>query len=1005
VSESPFRTRIGGLVDRQRPLGFVFDGRELTGLAGDTLASALLANGVRLVGRSFKYHRPRGIFGAGAEEPNALVRIGEGERAEPNLKATQIELQHGLVATSQNRWPSLRFDLGSVAGAAAPLLPAGFYYKTFKWPAGAWMLYERLIRRAAGLGRAPLAADPDCYARRFAHCDVLVVGAGPAGLAAARAAAVAGARVALVDEDMRVGGSLLGERAVVDGMTGVEWVGAVERELEANPRVRILRRAVAFGHYDGDLVAVCERVRDHRPARDGFEPRQRLWWFRARQVVLASGAVERPLVFHGNDLPGVMLASAARTYATRYAVRCGERAVIVTNNDSAYEAVRALDRAGVWIRAVVDTRRDGPGEAARAVMSGLRTEWLIGHVVCAARGGRALRSVEIRGYDGPTRRVRGAARRISVDLLCLSGGWSPAVQLHSQARGTLRYDDELAAFVPDQAPPSVHSVGAASGARSLAVCLAGGTATGHEAARAAGARRRAKASVPVAAGAERTEAPVEALWLVPLPGGRRGKRFVDLQNDVAAEDIALAVREGYDSVEHLKRYTTLGMGTDQGRTSNVNGLAILAARTGRAIPEVGTTTFRAPSSPTTVAVIAGPEVGPRCAPVRRSAMHDWHEAARAPFVTAGQWLRPQCYPRAGESIASATAREVGAVRGGVGIVDVSTLGKIELRGRDAGTFLDRIYVNRFSSLRPGRIRYGLMLRDDGFVLDDGTTTRIDEQTWYMTTTTSNAATVLSHLERYAQTVWPDLHVHLTSVTDQWTAMAVAGPSSRQVLAAACSSTDVCDAALPLMGFLQAEIAGVPVRLLRMTFSGERAYEVHVPAGHGLRVWQALLEHGAAQGIVPYGTEAMTVLRIEKGHVVASELDGRTTAADFGFEGLDARRQDEFIGRRSLERPGLDGTLRRETFIGLVSDDDRAIPRGAQLVWNPVAPAPVEMLGHVTSTCYSPTVGRHIALGLLRDAPRWRGGLLHASSPLTGQHVPVRVTDPVFVDPSGARARG
>ncbi len=1001
MSAQPFRKLEGGLVDRDRPLAFRFDGRAYTGFAGDTLASALLANGVKVVGRSFKYHRRRGIFGAGVEEPNALITLRDGNRQEPNLRATRIELFDGLTATSQNRWPSLDFDVGGINNVMSRFLPAGFYYKTFMWPASAWMFYERIIRAAAGLGRAPRLADPDYYERRHAHCDVLVVGAGPSGLSAALAAGRSGARVILVDENPAAGGSLLGRPATIDDVPALAWVDEVAGELAAMTNVRVLKRATAFGYYDQNLVTVCERVADHVASPQAHQPRQRTWWIRAGRVVLATGAIERPFVFAGNDLPGIMLASAVQTYQHQYAVKCGRRAVVFTNNDSAYGCVSALTGGGVPVSAVVDSRASGPGDGARGIVEAAGVELLCGHGVVRARGKKGVEGVEVMALASDGARVSGRARNIDCDLLCVSGGWNPTVHLFSQSQGKLRYDDALTTFVPDESRQAERSAGAAAGRFALGECLGDGLDAGAEAARTMGFTP--PADLRAAKCEDGKEAPIEALWTVPLPGGRREKQFVDLQNDVTAADVALAHRENYQSVEHLKRYTTLGMGTDQGRTSNVNGLAIMAALQGTEIPNVGTTTFRPPFTPVTLGALTAREVGHDLAPLRLSPMHDWHVGVGANFVTVGLWLRAQYYAKRGEAMMEAINREVLAVRTSVGMVDVSTLGKIEIQGRDAAEFLERVYINRWTNLKVGRCRYGFMLREDGFILDDGTTTRTAENSFYMTTTTAQAGPVMAHLEYYAQTVWPELHVHFTSVTDQWAGMAIAGPRARDVLARACTGSDVGNEALPFMGYLECRIDGAPVRLFRMTFSGEMAYEVHTPSDYGTRVWEALLAAGQEHGITPYGTEAMSVLRIEKGHVVGAELDGRTIPADFGFERMQ-KKDTDFIGKRSLERPALAYGPRKH-IVGLTSEDGRKIPRGAQIVWNPTARRPVEMLGHVSSTCYSPNVGNYIALALLDDEDAYQGKVLYASSPLAGSHVPVRVGSSVFIDPEGERARG
>ncbi len=993
----PFRLPQGGLIDRRRPLDFVYDGRAYQGYAGDTLASALLANGVRVCGRSFKYHRPRGVYAAGAEEPNALVQLRTGARTEPNARATQVELFAGLQARSQNCFPTVNFDLAAVVDCFARLLPAGFYYKTFMWPAKAWMGYERLIRKTAGMGRAPLTPDSDEYEKCYAHCDVLVAGGGPAGLAAALAAARAGARVILADERAALGGSLRFERSEIDAAPALDWVGAVQRELGSLSRVRILSRTTVFGGYDHNLYALVERVADHAQQPPVHLPRQRLWWVRARQAVLATGAIERPLVFADNDRPGVMLASAARNYINEYAVRPGTRAVIFTSNDSAYATARELTRTGVEVAAVVDTRERGP---AAESLHGIDAQVLRGHAVAAAEGA-PLRAVQVGKLNPAGDGYIGALRRIDCDLLCVSGGWTPAVHLFSQARGRLGWREDIAAFVPASSSPAQHCAGACRGSFALYACLEEGFHAGNAAASAAGFSAQQALSIP-ACPPERTE-PMQAQWQIPLAANRR-KRFVDIQNDVTIDDVALALREGYDNVEHLKRYTTLGMGTDQGRIGNVNGLAILAAMTGTDIAATGTTTFRPPYTPVTMGALAARETGAHFEPVRRSAMHDWHVQNGAPMITAGLWLRPQCYPQSGENIIDAIRREAKAVRTAVGIVDVSTLGKIDIQGRDAPRFLEHVYVNRWQNLAVGRCRYGLMLREDGMVLDDGTTTRIAEQRYYMTTTTANAGRVMAHLEYCAQVLWPELDVRLVAVSEQWAAMAVAGPRSRELLARV-AGLDVSDDALPFLGYKEGVIAGAPARLFRITYSGERAYEIHVPAHFGLAVWQAFIGAGADLGLTPYGTEAMGVLRIEKGHVViGAEIDGRTTPDDLGYVRL-VKANGDFIGRRSLERPELRRADRKQ-LVGLVPADGRtAIPRGAQLVADPDHALPNPMLGHVTSSCYSPTLAKPIALALLKGGRARHGERVFAMSPLHAATVEVTVTAPAFIDPEGARAHG
>ena len=1001
----PFRLAEGGRIDRACTLAFTFNGKPYSGYAGDTLASALLANGVRLIGRSFKYHRRRGIVAAGAEEPNALVQLETGARTEPNLRATQIPLYAGLVAASQNCWPSVDFDIGAINDTVSRLLPAGFYYKTFMWPASRWMTYEKFIRRAAGLGRAPTAPDPDRYAHRHAHCDVLVIGSGAAGLAAAHAAAMADARVILADENVEFGGQLLSDTATINRNDARRWVQETVSELRSLPDVRLLARSQVAAMWDHNMVSIVEQLGDGSPL-PAHLPRQRLWKVRAKQIIIATGAFERSIAFGDNDLPGVMLAGAARSYVNRYAVQPGRRAVVFTNNDSAYLAAIDLLRSGVAISAIVDLRTELTGAApAAAAAEGIAI--IPGHAVLRALGGQQVRAALIAPVDAEGRAAsdtRGHAHAIEADLLLVSGGWNPAVHLWSQARGRLRYDDALATFVPDasrQPPVGIRCVGAANGAFELADCVVQGLAAGASAARAAiGVRTQTLLPPLIERSATGALVPV---WRVDYPGAHRFKQFVDPQNDVTLADIGLAAREGYRSVEHLKRYTTLGMGTDQGKLSNITGLALLAESIGKPIPEVGTTTFRPPYTPVTLGTIAGVEVGAHVDPTRYTPMDAWHAAHDAVFVNTGLWRRAQFYRQGKESDLEAVNREVRAVRSGVGLVDVSTLGKIDLQGRDCAEFLHRVYINNFRSLATGRCRYGVMLREDGMVFDDGTVTRLAEHHYLMTTTTANAVRVMSHLEHLLQIVWPGLDIYLTSVTEHWAAMALAGPHARRVLERV-ADIDVSDAALPYMTYRECRIAGVPARVFRISFSGELSYEINVPADFGLPVWEALLAAGAPSGIVTYGTEAMGVMRIEKGHfVIGPEADGRTTPMDLGLTRM-IKKEGDFIGRRSLAKPGL-AAVDRQQMVGLLPINPReAIPRGSMLVVEPRQLAPYPLEGFVASTCFSPLVGCAIATALVKRGHARIGEHLWAMSPTARMSVEVRVVDPVFVDPDGERLR-
>lgn len=991
------RLPAGGVVDRARPLRFSFDGVPYEGYAGDTVASALLANGVHLVGRSFKYHRPRGISTAGVEEPNALLQVDVGARTEPNARATVVPLREGHVAVSQNRWPSLSLDAGVVNDVASRVIPAGFYYKTFMWPATpkAWLRYEHAIRRAAGMGRSASAPDPDHYEHQYAHCDVMVIGAGPAGLAAARAAAQTGARVILCDENPVFGGSLVGVSATVDDGPAASWIAAVAQELAACAGVTVLSRTSAFGHYDGNLIGLIESVSDD--SAEGA-PRERLWKVRAKVVVLAAGAHERGVAYANNDLPGTLLAGAARTYVDRYAVRPGSRVVVFTNNDSAYAAALALHRAGVAVAAIIDARPDAAliGQWPREVRAH-GVPIVPGAAIARAHGRLRVRAIDVVPLSG------GAQRRIDCDSVCVSGGWNPAVHLFSQARGRLRYDVEFATFVPGSSLAQLIPAGAANGRFGLAASLHDGHAAGIDAAGRAG-HRTASAPPPPRTPAIATGA-LQPLWSVAA--GRKGdKRFVDLQNDVTVADIALAAREGYRSVEHLKRYTTLGMGTDQGKLSNMVGLALLAQETERTIAEVGTTTFRPPYAPVTLGAIPGHATGTEIEPIRYTAMHDWHVERGARFVNTGLWKRPHSYPRAGESPDDAANREALNVRNRVGVVDVSTLGKIELQGKDVADFLNRVYINRWDTLAVGRCRYGVMLRDDGMVLDDGTTSRLASTHYLMTTTTVNAVKVMQHLQHLLQIDWPQLQVFATSVTEQWAAAALSGPDARSVLAKLVD-IDVSNAAFPFLAVGECRVRGangpIPARLFRMSYSGELAYELHVPADLGRAMWEAVIAAGEAFGIMPYGTEAMSTLRIEKGHVVIGpEADGRTTADDLGMGGLVSAAKG-CIGKPLSGRAALSATDRWQ-LVGLTAQDGAKMPRAAKIVADPDHPLPNPMLGHVTSWCWSPNLDAWIALALVANGRKRYGETLWAVSPLADSRVRVKIGPPCFIDPEGGRLR-
>lgn len=994
-----YRLAEGGRIDRNRPLRFRFNGRLLEGYAGDTLASALIANGVDVVARSFKYRRPRGVIGSGAEEPNAILQLEAGARALPAQRATQVELYYDLEARMVNAWPSPHFDLSGALGLASGVLPAGFYYKTFMWPKRFWMKYEHVIREGAGLGYAPTDADADSYDKINAHCDVLVVGAGPAGLAAALAAGRSGARVILADEQSELGGSLLGTNEPVNGAPARAWIEHAKAELAGMPEVRLLPRSTVFGYYDHNFLCILERITDHLRPGTQSGPRQRLWRLRAKQVVLATGAIERPLVFGDNDRPGVMLASAVSTYINRYAVAPGRRAVVFANNDGGYRTALDLKHAGVEVVAVVDSRSKAGGAwREQAASAGLRI--LSGQVVTAARGGRRVSGAEIAPLSGDGRQLAGSGENVHCDLIAMSGGWSPVVHLHSQSGARPRFDETKACFVPGETVQAERSAGAANGTWNLGDCLREGYAAGSAAASACGFEAPPSERMQTD---ELEETALQPLWLVPgrKPVSRGRKQFVDYQNDTTAADIHLAARENYRSIEHVKRYTALGFGTDQGKLGNINGMAILAEKLGQGLAETGTTTFRPAYTPVTFGAIAGRDVGRLLDPVRKTPMHTWHVQAGAEFENVGQWKRAWYYPKPGESMHDAVNRECLATHNSIGVLDYSTLGKIDIKGPDVPELLNRIYANNWSKLGIERCRYGIMLGEDGMVMDDGVTTRLGDQHYLMTTTTGGAAHVLAWLERWLQTEWPDLKVYLTSVTDHWATVSIAGPNSRKLVSEICEGIDFSTEAFPFMSLRNGKAAGVPARVMRVSFTGELSYEISVPANHALHLWQSVMDAGEKYDATPYGTETMHVLRAEKGFIiVGQDTDGSLTPEDLGMSWIVSDKKD-FIGRRSLSRSDNQRPDRRQ-LVGLLTEDpNEVLPEGAQLVNDPNAAYPIPMVGFVTSSYHSARVGRSIALALINGGQKRMGEKVCA--PLAGGRViRAEIVKPLFFDPDGSR---
>jgi len=988
---SPNRIEGGGAIDRNRPISFTFDGKIFAGYQGDTLASALLAAGVRLVGRSFKYHRPRGILTAGSEEPNALVELRSGARREANSRATVTELFEGLEARSQNRWPSLTFDLGAVSSLLAPVFVAGFYYKTFMWPAAFWeKIYEPAIRRAAGLGRASLQADPDTYEKAHAFCDVLVIGAGPAGLAAALSAGRSGARVILCDEDFLSGGRLNADAREIDGDGGAVWAQRTHAELASLPQVRLMMRTTVFGVYDGNTYAALERVSDHVPIPAPHQPRQRFWKIIAKRTVLASGAIERPLVFGGNDRPGVMMAGAVRTYLHRFNVTPGRRIALFTSCDDGWKTGAALARARIDVAAIIDARNDvHPDLLAGAKRT--HTPVMLGAQVLDTQGALGLSALAVRDS-------RGRKLRISAETLAMSGGWNPNTALSTHLGSRPRWSEAISAFVPGDLPPFMSVVGAAAGEFSLAGALNTGAAAGREAARSVGFEASASREWQV----EEEQSGANALW---IGSASRGKAFVDFQHDVTREDIALAAREGFKSAEHLKRYTTLGMATDQGKTSALNGHAIIAAITQRETADLGTIASRPPYTPVAVGALAGAHRGRDFKPVRLTAGYAWAQARGAKFVEAGEWLRAQWFPLTGETDwLTSVVREVTAVRTTVGVCDVSTLGKIDVQGSDAAAFLDRIYANLISTLPVGRVRYGLMLREDGMVMDDGTVARLDYDHYIVSTTTANAAKVMQHLEHARQVLWPALDVQVASISEQWAQYAIAGPRSRLLFERLLGNAlDVSNVAFPYLACAEFSWQGRPARLFRISFSGELAYELAVPARQGEAAVQAIMAAGETLDVVPYGTEAMGVMRIEKGHVAGNELNGTTTAADLGLDKLLSKKKD-FIGRVLASRSGLNAPD-RPVLVGVTPVNRMTrLYAGAHFLSIAAQPTLENDEGFLSSVAFSPTLHTWIGLGFLSRGAARGAERIRCHDPVRSADVEVRVTSPCFYDPEGGRLK-
>ncbi len=961
----------GRLIDRTAAVEFTFNGKRMKGFAGDSLAAGLLANDQMLVGRSFKYHRPRGIVASGPEEPNALVNLGREARLEPNQRTTTTELFDGLEATSQNHWPSLEFDVGVINNYAARFMPAGFYYKTFIHPRPFWKhVFEPIIRRAAGLGKAPTQGDADRYEHAYAFCDVLVVGAGVAGLLAAKAAADTGARVILLEQAPVLGGRAPVDDAQVQGKPVEAWLSAMEADLAARDNVTVRLRTCAAGVYDHGYVLADERVADHTPG-DG-RPKHRLWRIRTAKVITATGAIERPLSFAGNDIPGVMLAGAVRDFAVNFAVSPGDRTVVVTNNDSAYQTALVLKAAGLEVPAILDARDVVTGalpEAARK--AGIRV--LTGHAIASVKGGKRVTGVSVCLQAG-----EGAVtEEIACEAVAMSGGWSPVVHLYSHCGGKLNWDNGISAFVPDPMRPPLNHDGSA-----MVECV--GAANGD-------------------LDLSGTAPAIPPVWVMPqgAPIKLRSKMWLDYQNDVKVSDVQLAAREGYMSVEHTKRYTTLGMATDQGKLSNINGLAILADALGQEIPQVGTTTFRPPYTPVTIGALAGESRGDIFQPLRRTPMHEAHERAGAYFEPVGLWRRPYTFPRAGETHEQAVHREVVNTRTNVGLLDASTLGKIVVKGPDAGRFLDMLYTGVMSTLPVGKCRYGLMCNEQGFLSDDGVVARIDEDTWLCHTTSGGADRIHGWMEDWLQCEWWDWQVFTANVTEQYAQVAVVGPNARKLLET-LGGMDVSKETLPFMQWADGTLGGFPCRVYRISFSGELSYEIAVPASHGAAFWAACTQAGKAFGAMPYGTEGLHVLRAEKGFImIGDETDGTVIPQDLGLDWAISKKKADYLGKRGQERSYL-ASPDRWKLVGFETLDGSVVPDGAYIIADGTnANGQRNTQGRVTSTYYSPTLKRGIAMGLLKHGPTRMGDVVEFNT-VQGGTVKARVRDTMFYDKDGEK---
>ena len=967
-------------------ISFTFDKKKYFGIKGETLASALLRNGIFLVGRSFKYHRPRGIISAGSEEPNAIVQLESGNITEPNVRATEIEIYDGLSATSQNNWPSLNFDLGSINDLFSRFIPAGFYYKTFIWPPKFWEFYEYFIRRAAGLGKSPTTDDPDKYEHLHYHCDILIIGGGISGMYAAKLAAKSNLKTLLLEQNSELGGYDLSN-------TDSVRTRKLSEELEESNKfknLKIVKNTSVFGYFHANYLLASQKINKKNL-------RQVIWKIRAKKVVLATGSIERFLTFHNNDKPGIMLANSARKYLNNYSNKISKEIVIFTNNDSAYKSAIDFHKQGVDVKGIIDLRKQSNGDLVKEAKD-LGLKIFFGHVIINTEGKKRINKVIVSEVDEKIENLLGNPKKISCDLLCVSGGWNPTVHLFSQSRGKLIYRESDATFIPDKSFQKEVSIGACNGTFLLKEILEETFNKMNKIFNEFGIKIEEKFE-------EITKTTfqdkMQHAWIIPSNKNfKKTKMFIDFQNDVTAKDIKLALKEGYRSIEHIKRYTTTGMATDQGKISNVNALGIISNLSNTPIHELGTTTFRLPYTPVTFGAIAGRHIKEFFDVERTTPMHQWHIKNQAKFEDVGQWKRAWYYPKEGENMHQAVNREVKATRDGIGILDASTLGKIDIKGRDSSEFLNRVYTNAWSKLQIGKCRYGLMLGDDGMVIDDGVTSRIGENHYIMTTTTGGAASVMSKLEDWLQTEWPELKVRLTSVTEQFATISLNGPYAINLMKKLCPDQNFSRENFPHMSFKIIKISGISCRVMRISFTGEKCYEINIPSSYAQALWEKCFELGKEFNITPYGTEAMHVLRAEKGFIiVGQETDGSVTPIDLDMSWIVSKKKYDFIGKRALYRSD---TIKkdRKQLVGLLTNNPKEIlEEGSQIVEN-ISNLPMEMVGHVTSSYYSPNLDRSIALALIKEGVEKKGKKIYI--PMPNKTIEATISDPVFIDPLNER---